>query len=226
MMNEEKVNLEVGSKAGYDPALNQWINSQAYVPRHLIAILVEGFGSATPERDIKNRTLRAIIELHAVKIVGLNRSFTYDRVANRAFQDDPGVPKMYFAERCGRPIDQFHLDWMRDLAKCQNPEDRSQMEISVLFFEPDPTYTQIVQAYMCTEMCPRHLSGLSPRRDIAQAGEAGKVYVEYHAKTTQGNQIDNFALEVLKTINLSTIDQNEQAEFVNKIAEDVLGRVK
>lgn len=189
--------------------LNKWVGSQACIQRNMIPVLIKGFGPLIPDYEENTKLLRAIIELHAIKIDGFNRGLSYDARENVVFPDHPGMPNFTYAEKNGRPIDQFHRTWMRDWLANPHPEINEQARVSVLFFEPNATIDGIEEAYMCDDMYPQHLTGLAPRRDITSA-EAAKVCVRYHAATTQGEAVNRLALEVLKSMNLESANPYER----------------
>ena len=207
-----------GGENGYSPDVSEWVTNQSYTQRNLIPILVAGFGPRVPEYEIQTRVLRSIVELQAIKIAGFQRSLDYDAHRNVIMPGHPGTPKCTYVEKYGRPIDNFHRTWMSDWLANADDLSREDAKVSVLFFEPNSTLDDIVEAYLCENMYPRHLSGLAPRRDITMSHPTAEVYVEYHADTRQDESTNLLAKEILKTISIQSSNPYARSALVSSIA--------
>ena len=227
-MSEKQSGAEIdftyGGENGYSPDLSEWVTNQSCMQRNLIPILVAGFGPRVPEHEIQTRMLRSIIELHAFKISGFQRSLDYDVHRNVIMPGHPGTPKCTYGEKYCRPIDNFHRTWMSDWLAKADDLSREDAKVSVLFFEPNSTLDDIVEAYLCENMYPRHLSGLAPRRDITVSHPPAEVYVEYHANTRQGETINLFAKQILKTISIQSSDPDARSALVSSIASSQVAK--
>lgn len=180
------LDLRFGGQMGYTPQLNQYISNQPYISRNLIAILVAaplGFKDL-PNEEYAVETLRSLIELHALKITGLDKTLTVavDDTApvgggGEFHQDFTNVtrersnPSFNFNEKAGMPITSFLTWWVTNLmmdpdtkvanvSTLPNLSQRPDMLLAdyysatVAFFEPDPTHTKVIKSWLCTNMFP------------------------------------------------------------------------
>lgn len=180
------IDLRYGGQMGMTNQLNQLISNQPYVSRPLIALLVEaplGFN------DLNNpsywvETLRALVELRAEKISGLNSTITVvtDETsmvggAGEMHQDFTNVtrarsnPQFTWPEAYGLPIKAFFEGWVSNLmmdadSKIANVNTLVEAgarpgailadyyTMTVAFIEPDRTHSKVWRAWLCTNMMP------------------------------------------------------------------------
>jgi hypothetical protein len=118
-----------GGQMGFVPNYVQWVSNQQYVRRNLICILVEaplGF-SYLPNPDVWIGTLRALVELHALRITGLNAHLTVEMAETpvggggnmqQDFTDvkrERSQPQFSWNEKYGMPVSMFHQGWITNL---------------------------------------------------------------------------------------------------------------
>jgi hypothetical protein len=141
--------------------LRGWINNQPYAPRNLIAVVVRNLPGNTEDDERARSTLQALLELHALSITGLSTGF-------KAHTKTQIKPVIVFAEKYGRPIDQFFWWWFKRYGDLWGRQNVRKGSVDVMFFEPDPTHTVIQQAFFCYDMYPSDYPGLESKRDIAR----------------------------------------------------------
>lgn len=243
------VDVTNGGQNGPMTDFTSYVSNSAYVRRQMIALLIEaprGF------QDLNNpqvwvSTLKALVELHAKSIEGLQSTLTVDYVENAVggageMQEDianvtraRSTPTFVWTEKYGKPISQFLQGWITGLLMdpiTKFPTVTSQGNaptdllpdytgMTCLFFEPDPTCTRIVQAWLCTNMMPKTSGDITGRRDLTQAGESVDYSVEFTALTQVGYGVVQFAQNVLNSMNLSGLNPNLQPAFETGISADV-----
>lgn len=180
------VDLRYGGQVGYTNQLNQLISNQPYVSRPTIALLIEaplGFNSLNnPSYWIES--LRALIELRAEKITGLDSTIevTVEETsmvggAGEMHQDFTNVtrarsnPQFTWPEAYGLPVKAF---WEGYVSSLMMDADSKVANVNTLveasarpnamladfytfttaFIEPDRTHTKVVRSWLCTNMMP------------------------------------------------------------------------
>lgn len=180
------VDLRFGGQNGFTNQLNQLISNQPYVSRPLIALLIEaplGF------EDLNNpsywtESLRALIELRAEKIAGLDSTIEVVTEetsmvggAGEMHQDFTNVtrarsnPVFTWPESYGLPVKAF---WEGYVSNLMMDADSKVANVNTLreagarpsamladyytftcaFIEPDRTHSKVVRSWLCTNMMP------------------------------------------------------------------------
>lgn len=180
------LDLRYGGQMGYAPQLNQIISNQPYISRPIIPLLIEaplGFNDL-PNPSHWIETLRALVELRALKITGLDASVTVNVEdtspvggAGEMHQDFTNVtrersnPQFSWAEAYGLPVKSFLEGWvfnlmmdanskvanvatLKDAASRPNAMLADYYGMTCAFIEPDPTHTKVMKAWLCTNMFP------------------------------------------------------------------------
>ena len=245
------IDLQVGGMMGFSPDYTQWVSNQAYVRRNLFALLIEaprGFRKMTnPEKWVG--TLRALVELQALSIDGLNMGLEVE-VADTApvggsgemHQDFTNVtrvrsnPVFRFTERYGMPIASFFKAWITNLM--MDPDSKvagiatlggdvptdmlaDMYAATMLFVEPDPTHTKVVKSWLCTNMFPQGTGEITGRRELTAAGEAVTYDINFTAITQSGIGVDAFAQKLMDGISLTGANPNLRPAFVQNIEADI-----
>ncbi len=127
--NNPMVDLQNGGQMGFTPNYSQWVSNQQYIRKNLICLLIEapiGF-QYLPNPDVWVGTLRALVELHAIRITGLNARLTVEVAETPVggggnMQQDPtnvtrerSVPQFSWNEKYGMPVNMFHQGWITNL---------------------------------------------------------------------------------------------------------------
>lgn len=245
-----QVDLRNGAQNGPMTDFTSYVSNAAYVRRNLICLLLEaprGFQDL-PNPDVWVGTLKALVELHAQSIDGLQATLTVDTVNTPVGgageeQDDPSnvtraksTPTFNWREKYGLSIAEFHQGWITGLIMdpitkyptvvsqgLRRPTDLlpDYYGASMIFFEPDPTGTKVIKAWLSTNMFPKSSGDIVGHRDLTQAGETQDYSIEYTALTQVGAGVKAFAQQLLDQFNLAGLNPNVQAPFVNNIDADV-----
>lgn len=244
------VDLRNGAQNGPMTDTGSYVSNSAYVRRSIIAILIEaprGFQDLDSP-DVYVETLKALVELHPKSIEGLQSTLTVEHVENAVggggeMQEDfsnvtraRSNPTFVWTEKYGKPISSFLRNWITGLI--MDPITKFPTVISrgvraptdllpdyngmtVLFFEPDPTHTKVVESWLCTNMQPKSSGDITGRRDMTQAGESIDYSIEFTSLTQHGVGVHQFAQRILDGMNLNGMNPNLQKAFVQQISEDV-----
>lgn len=244
------VDLKNGGQNGPMTDLASYVSNSAYVRRNLIALLIEaprGFQDLE-NPEVYVQTLKALVELHPKSIEGLQSTLTVEHVENAVggggeMQEDVSnvtrarsTPTFVWTEKYGKPISTFFRNWITSLIMDpitkyptvvangqRSPADLlpDYMGMTVLFFEPDPTHTKVVEAWLSTNMQPKTSGDITGRRDLTQAGESIDYSIEFTALTQHGVGVIQFAQSLLDQMNLNGMNPNLQPAFVQQIDADV-----
>ena len=244
------VNIAVGAQNGYMPNLAVIDANAAYVRKNLIAILLqapEGFGDL-PEPDLWRASLKAMIEKHPTRIEGLRATVNVEWVETTVngsgeVQQDVGnitrersEPAFTWQEKRGKPFKALLEGWILNLLG--DPNNKIPMVVTrgltnkvkplpsytgaiVLFIEPDVTHTEVVEAWLCTNMMPNTSGPIEGSRDLTSGGENVEIQVTFSATTQYGYGVRKYAQTVLDSINLSGINPNLAPAFMQEVDADL-----
>lgn len=195
-----------------------WVSNQALFQRNLIALVVKGFGPSVPDHETLTQTAKTLIEMHALSINGLENGLIYDRVADRC-EPKPSKPIFRYGEKYGYPVTELHRHWMEDLL-WKKPDSVlvEDTKLSVMFIEPDPTHTLVVDAWLCEEFHPVMFGGIPGVRDLVRENYAAVITVEYDAKTRRGSEINQTAAELLKGLNVQSANPHGRSRLADALA--------
>ncbi len=230
-----------------------YVSNAAYVRRNLIAVLIEaptGF-KHLPEPKKWVATLKNLIELHPNSIEGLNATLTVEYVEEAVggageMQEtasnvtrERSLPVFNWTEKYGKPINAFFTAWISNLimdpeTKIPNVMSREGQDpvtdilpdfhgMTVLFIEPDPTHTGVVEAWLSTNMSPKSGGEVIGARDKTAAGELTQYSIEFTALTQTGVGVRKLAQRYLANLNTTGTNPNVSDAFLKDIAEDVKG---
>lgn len=210
---------------GYGLDYKDWVARTPYGQHNLIPIVTRVFSQSKKAkvRQVHRDTTRAMLELYADQITGLANGFSiengYD--LSRKLHWHPSKIKYTVAEKYDKPFDAHMRWWMQDLVmkafinqddplsvQHNGPSlDIEDVSVDVLFIEPDPTHTAVVEAWFAKDMHPVWYSGIEGFRSIAAVYNRAKIEVRFDAKvqygrdcTKAGDAIMAFAAEELKRI--------------------------
>lgn len=245
------LDLKYGGQMGFQPDYPSYLSNAAYVKRNLIPFLVQaprGFFDLDPTGKMVE-TLKALVELHAKSIEGLNSTLRVEWSetpfggAGEMQQDVTNVtrersaPAFTWTEKYGKPINRFLDFWITGLLMDPNtkypgvvmnslstlPTDLLPDYISatMLFVEPDPTHTKVVEAWLCTNMMPETGGDNTGRRDLTAAGETADYSVTFSAITQVGHGVRRFGQQLLDSLNMTNVNPNYRPAFMEEITADV-----
>jgi len=248
------VDLQNGGQMGFAPDLAGWVSNQAYIRRNLICILVEapkGF-NLLPDPQSWIATLRALVELHPLSIDGLNAGLEVEFASNPVggagqqqedftdVKETQSQPVFRFAEKYGMPIANFFRGWITNLMMDPNskvaniatlankPTDMlsDMTAATMIFIEPDPTFTKVQKSWLVTNMMPKGTGEIVGRRDLTQAAEATTYDINFTGIAQFGVGVDVFAQTLLDAISLTGANPQNRPAFVNNITADILATAK
>lgn len=194
---------------------------------------------------------KAIIEQHARTIEGFKSKLTVEVVdapfgaAGDKMQSPAKVtrevpePVFGFDERAGRPFTHFFNGWITGLlgdpqsqvpTVMSNPANRTRVidllpdyiGMTCMFIEPDPTFTKVEKAWLCTNMWPMNGAEIEGKRDLTTAGEALLLSIPFTSLCQVGFGVDQWAQQMLDEINLTGSNPAMRPAFINKLSADVL----
>lgn len=246
------LDLKYGGQMGFASDLTQWVSTQAHIRRNLICLLVEaprGFQMLGADQAKWVATLRALVELHAIRIDGLNQTLTVEVQdtspvggAGEQHEDFTNVtrersrPVFSFVERYGRPVNSFFSAWIELLM--MHPETKTAGLASVAtsrptdlladvysatmaFIEPDPTHTKVNRSWLCTNMFPQSAGEVVGRRELTAAGEPVNYDISFTATTQVGAGVDAFCQTLLDGISIVGANPTYRPAFLSGISADV-----
>jgi hypothetical protein len=244
------IDLRYGGQMGYAPEYAEWVSNQQYVRRNLIPLLVDiprGF-LKLPESDYWIGTLRALVELQAISITGLEAGLEVE-FAETPFGGGGQVQEDFvnvterksqvtfkWNEKYGLPVHRFLDGWIRNLM--QDPHSKvanintfagnkegdmlaDKYAATMIFIEPDPTHTFVNKAWLVTNMVPKNSGQISGARDLTQAGETSTYDVEFTGIAQYGLGVNALAQRLLDAISITGANPYNRQAFVNQISAEV-----
>ncbi len=245
------IDLQVEGQMGHHTIFANMFANTTYVSRNVVCILVQapkGF-SYFPDASKYIGALKVLVEMHARQIEGLQAGVKAEFVENQIdgsgqIQEDisnttrdRSTPTFTWLEKPGKPIRWFLEAWitglgMDPITKIPNvitlnasskPTDMlgDVTGATMLFFEADPTFTTVNEAWLCTNMFPEGTGDVVGRRDLTAAGQNQEIQVRFTAVTQHGFGVMSMAQKVLNSMNMEGTNPNLQEAFISSIAADV-----
>jgi hypothetical protein len=245
------VDVREGGQNGPSTDFRSYVSNSSYVKRNIIAVLIEAPRGFQDLQDSSYwvETLKALVELHAKSIEGLQSTLSIEHVENAVggageMQQDisnvtraRSTPTFTWNEKYGKPVAAFLNGWtvnliMDPITKYPAVVSNGTVQIqdllpdytamTVLFFEPDPTHTKVVEAWLCTNMRPNGtVAEITGRRDLTAGGESQDYSVEFTALTQVGAGVNTFAQQTLDNMTKTGLNPNQSKAFIEKIDAEV-----
>lgn len=240
------LDLRTGGQMGYGPDFTELISSAVHIRRPLIPVLLRapsGFQDL-PNPEYWVGTLRALMEEGFQSIDGLRTGREYEFSSTPVggageIQEDivnatiPRTELTYnFRERYGMAVNMFFTGWgdrlmMHPETKYatiatlgKTPEDMlpDRYTCSMLFFEPDATHRQIINAWVGDYIMPKVAGTVEGKRDMTAAGEV----IDYSIPFTgiwQSNTagVKKLAQAVLDSLTIIGADPNMRPAALDSI---------
>ena len=146
-------------------------------------------------------------------------------------------PSFGYVEKYGRPITTFFDAWITELlmdpitkapnivTRAENQGKLSDVDLlpdfigaTMIFFEPDPTFTRVDKAWLCTNMFPKAGAPIEARRDLTAGGDQVEFNIEFTAISQVGYGVNQFAQRLLDDMNLSGTNPNLRPAFIEQLA--------
>ena len=249
--NAPMADIRYGGQQGYAPVMTEWVSNQAYVAKQMICLLIEaprGF-AYLPDPDFWVGALKSLVERHPKSITGMNAGLTVDVIENSVagggeMQEDMTdvkrertVPVFVWIDKYGRPIQTLLYEWITNLladpdTKVANictvdgvrPSDllSDMHSATMLFFEPDPTHTKVLKAWLSTNMYPKSTGDITAKRELSSAMESSEISVTFTAVSQSSLGVRMFAQALLNSINITNANPNLAPAFMGEVDPDVL----
>lgn len=204
-----------------------------------------------PNSDVWIEAYMALIEVHAKTIEGFNSQLTVETVSTpfggageeletvSNVTRNKSVPNFTWVERYGRPIATFWDDYIMELlgdpaTKIPNIMTRAAaagkpnpdllpdyIGGTVLFFEPDPTFTKIDKAWLVTNFFPKSGAPVEARRDLTSAGDQVEFSIEFSAISQVGLGVNLLAQKILDSMSIINANPNNRDAFVTTVSPDL-----
>lgn len=194
--------------------------------------------------------LKGIVEMHAMTWEGLNSTLSVNNEETAVsgageIQQTPtqvlrqrSEPSMTLIDKYGLAALRLFEFWQQELimdpdtqypAIFSRPNARNlprdwlpdRYSMTMLFFEPDPTFQFVNRAWLVGNMYPTGGLENTGRRDKTAAGEKASYTIPFTAITQRGLAVNEMAQKFLDEMRISGTSPNLAPTFVEKIAQDV-----
>jgi len=185
--------------------------------------------------DAQLAALKSLIELLPQTIDGLNSSVTWDydgpAVGNAGEKFEAVIkasraasaPSFTWADKYGMALTRYWTEYGRMLisdpdmqvpgivastnyVSAGSPPILPEMQsMTVLFFEPDVTMTNVTNAWLCTNMMPKSAGDIIGKREIGGSNETPNFTIEFTALTIIGKAVNILAKNYLSTLKLTDL---------------------
>ena len=244
------VDITKSGQNGPMPNVGAFYGNAAYIRKNVIALLLEapaGF-QYLDNPEVYVSTLRSLVEDQPQSIQGLNSqyevSFEETAVGGAGeMQEDPSNvtrtrsnPSFTWVEKYGMPISKFLTAWIDQLimepatkfagvvALDNRPRDLLPdfYTMTVLFFEPDPTFQWVNKAWLCANMAPKtNGDAWQGSRDLTQPGQRSELQVDFTAMTQVGFGVNRLAQKLLNQMNRAGMNPYTHKAFMDGVTADV-----
>ena len=247
---ENEIDLAQAGPQAFAPDLARLSANTPYVRRNVVPILIEAprFFSFTNQAPQLTRALKAYIELHTRTVEGLDQTLTVDvgespiGGSGEVLQTATNItrarsnPVHGCWELQGRSISRFLQWWIRYGIGDENTKiplvvsnggvrerdyDITFAGATVLYIEPDPTFQDVVSAWLCTNMFPTATPQIEGSKDAAQLGQQLDLSVTFTAITDPGQGTMLFAREMLQRANLAGLNPQQAPSYLEGLGADV-----
>lgn len=244
------INLAQAGTNIFTPDLANLASNTPLVTRNLIPFLIEAprFFQYAPNSRQLVRSLKAFIENHVRTIDGIQQTLTVDTAespwggSGERIQTATNVtravssPNFGCWELQGRAIQRFVKWWItygigdentkvpRIVSEGNVPPEKYDATFygcTVLFVEPDPTFQDVVSAYLGSNMYPLGTGPWEGRKDASQIGQNLDLNIEMTGLFDVSEGVIMYARELMKTLNIRGMNPNDQRTWVESISADV-----
>lgn len=247
-----RVNLSVSGQNAHMPNISRFHANAAYIRKNLICKVLEmpdGF-SHVKDGQVYVRNLKAICEMHALSWEGFNATLTVNSeetvvgASQGNFQQTPSnvvmartEPVMTLEEKYNLSVAEMFDFWQRQFIMNEHtkfgdiftngasmPTDwlPNQYSASMIFFEPDPTFTYALRVWLCVNMYPMGGVEQTAKRSMTDDGERIEYTIPWSA-LTQVNTVGcfNLANTILKEMRITGTSPTLQPAVMTKVAANV-----
>lgn len=244
------INLAQAGVHTFAPDLANIASNTPYVQRNVVPFLIEPprFFEFLPNRDLATRCLKAFIEKHTRTINGLNQQLTVETAENlyggsgERLQVATNVTRAISTptfggwELQGRAITKFINWWIRYGIGDENTKvplvvadglvtaeqyDATFYGATVLFVEPDATFSEPIAAWLGTNMYPAAGVPWEGRKDASVLGQNLEYDIEFTMAADVGMGVTLFAREMLRSLNLRGMNPSDRRLWFTGVSADV-----
>ena len=221
-----------------------------YVRRNVIAVLLDApeFFKYMADTDLLVRGLKRLIETHARTITGLNQTIHTEYAeapsggSGEVIETITNVtrersnPTITCYELAGRTVTRFLNMWIRYGLGDENSKvplvvteanlkasqwTQNFASATVLFFEPDPTFSDINAAWLCTNMQPKDGVNWEGGKDAGVMGVYEELSIPFTATTEVSVSVDNLAREIMGNMNKAGLNPARTQSVLGAYSADV-----
>lgn len=249
--NQPMIDPTFGGQLGYAPNIAEWNSNQAYVKRQLIVVLLEApkFFQYMPEPQKWVDTLKAMLEVHARTIEGLNAGITLE------FDEHPvggggemhqevtdskrarSEPTMTIVDKYGMPFQTFLYQYitygvmdpdtkfalMNTLAG-NKPDDMlaDMFTFSAAFMEPDANHRRVLKSWIGVNIMFKGTGEITGKRDLTTALEISTLSLELTGIYQFNLGTNQFCQTILDGINMTNANPYLREAAITAVSPDVL----
>lgn len=221
-----------------------------YVRRNVIAVVLDlpVFLSYMADTDKWVANFKRLFEVHARTWTGLNQTLHVEYAEAPASGSgevieaatnvtrERSTPTMTCYELAGRSVTRLFNTWIRygigdanskvPLVVEEGNLDASKWNqtfasATILFFEPDPTWTDITAAWLCANMQPKDGVTWEGGRDSGVMGQYEEVSIAFTATTEVSIAVDNLAREIMGSMSKKGLDPQHTDSIFGSYSADV-----
>lgn len=244
------INLGLAGTRQFAVDIPNLAGNTPYVRRNVIAVLLDApeFFRYMADTDLLVENLKRLIEVHARTITGLNQTLHVEYAEAPASGSgevietvtnvtrERSTPTLTCYELAGRSITRFINLWIRYGLADPNSKvplvvteanlnasqwDQNFASATVLFFEPDPTWSDINAAWLCANMQPKEGVTWEGGRDTGVMGQYEEVSIPFTAVTEVSIAVDNLARQVMGSMSKKGLDPEHTDSILGSYSADV-----
>lgn len=202
------------------------------------------------DAKVWHSALKSIIETQSKTISGITSTLALEYSENNIsgggeVQSDianvtrtPSTPTHGVLEKPGKPISKFWEGWILNLL--MDPETKvprvmyykenvgknidllpDMIGCAVLYFEPDHTFSHVLEAWLCIDMKPKNGLAVEGSRDLAAGGTNLEHSLEFTSIQQVGTPIMALAQAKLDEMNLGGVNPNLRPAVIDKVSGTV-----
>lgn len=242
--------ITYGGQHGWTPNPAEWVSNQSYVSRPLFCLLLEAprFFQLLPNPNTWVQSLKALVELHAKSIDGLNAGLTVEtdeRLVGGAGEMQDEVtnvtrlrtePKFSFTEKAGAPFQTLFETWITyglmdpntkyplyNTLTGNKPTDGlpDWYTMTCIFIQLDSIGINVFRSWLVTNMFPKSTGDITGKKDKSSANEILDLDIDFTGIAQYGVGVNQLAQNLLKSINFVGANPNLRPAFLQNIEADV-----
>lgn len=239
----------IGGQFGFMEDYTAFVSATPDVSKPLVAVLMEApraFKDIS-NGNVLTAILRALLEDMPKTIEGLVSTQTtefasvdFGGAGQKIYMPmnatrEESRPNYTYDDRYGKAVQKFYTFWSEFLlmdpstkfpqiiARNNGPKDLllDYISATTLYYEPDPTNTKVVDAWLCMGMMPQSSGTREGRRDLVGGGQAREVQIEFTATTQVGSAVMQMAQRIMDQQNRTGMNANLRQAYIRDIEEDV-----